>query len=204
MTDPQETIYAAFAAAQADFRPVIKNRVNPAFHSKYADLQAILDATKPALAAHGLALTQRVEMSSGVVRVETLVYHASGDSISSGILEMAVQNGKGQTSVQAAGSTMSYARRYSLAAFLSVAADDDDDGNSAGTPAPDQGQGQGFVLTQPLVDAAKTAASGGVEAYKKYYQSRPLDERTELAKSGWHKSLYEQAKAADAAKEAAQ
>lgn len=202
MTDPQETIYAAFAAAQADFRPVIKNRVNPAFHSKYADLQAILDATKPALAAHGLALTQRVEMSAGVVRVETLVYHASGDAISSGVLEMAVQAGKGQTSVQAAGSTMSYARRYSLAAFLSVAADDDDDGNGAGTPAPDQGQG--FVLTQPLVDAAKAAASGGVEEYKKYYQSRPLAERTELAKSGWHKSLYEQAKAADAAKEAAQ
>lgn len=193
----QETIWAAFAAAQAEFRPVIKNKVNPAFHSKYADLQAILDATKPALAAHGLALTQRVEMSAGVVRVETIIYHASGNSISSGTLEMAVPAGKNP--VQAAGSTLTYARRYSLSAFLSVAADDDDDGNGA---APEKAQ-ENFVLTQAAVDAAKAAATGGVESYRTYYQSRPLEERTALAKSGWHKALYDQAKAADAAKEAA-
>lgn len=198
MTDPQETIYAAFAAAQADFRPVIKNRINPAFHSKYADLQAILDATKPALAAHGLALTQRVEMSAGVVRVETLVYHASGDAISSGVLEMAVQAGKGQTSVQAAGSTMSYARRYSLAAFLSVAADDDDDGNAAGTQAP-QEQAPAFVLTQAMVDAAKAAAAKGVAEYEKYFKSRPVEEKRALVETGWHKSLKDAAEAAGSA-----
>lgn len=198
MTDPQETIYAAFAAAQADFRPVIKNRINPAFHSKYADLQAILDATKPALAAHGLALTQRVEMSAGVVRVETLVYHASGDAISSGVLEMAVQAGKGQTSVQAAGSTMSYARRYSLAAFLSVAADDDDDGNGAGTQAP-QEQAPAFVLTQAMVDAAKAAAAKGVAEYEKYFKSRPVEEKRALVETGWHKSLKDAAEAAGSA-----
>ncbi len=204
MTESSQTenIWAAFAAAQAEFKPILKkNKVsfgNTSYH--YADLQAILDATKPALNAHGLALTQRAEMEGTSIKVETILFHASGDSISSGVLVMPVDVGKSMSRIQCVGSAMTYARRYSLSAFLGVAADDDDDGNGADPEKPETP----FVLTQAMVDAAKTAASGGVEAYKKYYQSRPLAERTELAKSGWHKSLYEQAKAADAAKEAAQ
>ena len=200
MTDQiSENIYAALAAAQAEFRTVVKNKVNPAFHSKYADLQAILDACRPALNAHGLFLTQKVDAEGTTIKVETIITHSSGESLSSGVLAMTVPPGK--NAVQAAGSTLTYARRYSLSAFLGVAADDDDDGNAAGTqqtPPP-----KTFILTQEMVDAAKAAAAGGVEAYKSYYQSRPEVERTELSKSGWHKTIYEMAKAADAAKEAA-
>lgn len=194
-----ENIYTALAAAQAEFRTVVKNKTNPAFHSKYADLQAILDACRPALNAHGLFLTQKVDAEGATIKVETIITHTSGESISSGVLAMTVPPGK--NAVQAAGSTLTYARRYSLSAFLGVAADDDDDGNVAGTqqtPPP-----KTFILTQEMVDAAKAAAAGGVEAYKGYYQSRPEIERTELSKSGWHKTIYEVAKAADAAKEAA-
>ena len=36
-----KTIYAALAAAQSEFKTVVKNQTNPAFKSKYADLQAI-------------------------------------------------------------------------------------------------------------------------------------------------------------------
>lgn len=190
----QQTIWAAFAAAQADFKPIVKNRVNPAFHSKYADLQSILSATMPALTAHGLAVTQKVEMSGSTVKVETILYAANGDCISSGVLEMTVPAGK--NAVQAAGSTLTYARRYSLAAFLSVAADDDDDGNAAGAQ-----EKLAYTLTQEAVDDAKAAAAGGVAAYKAYYQARPQDEREALSKSGWHAWCYKAAQAADSAKE---
>lgn len=199
MTDSSQTenIWAAFAAAQAEFKPVVKNKINPAFHSKYADLQAILSAVAPALNAHGLALTQRAEMEGASIKIETILFHASGDSISSGVLVMPVPQGK--NFVQSAGSAMTYARRYSLSAFLGVAADDDDDGNGAAPEKPEQP----FVLTQAMVDAALAAAANGVAAYEAYYKSRPMQERTELAKSGWHKHCYKSAKAADAAKEAA-
>lgn len=202
MTDAiSENIYSALAAAQAAFRTVVKNKVNPAFHSKYADLQAILDACRPALNAHGLFLTQKVDAEGSTIKVETIITHASGESLSSGVLAMTVPASK--NAVQAAGSTLTYARRYSLAAFLGVAADDDDDGNAAGGGNGKPSQTPPFVLTQDMVEAAKAAAAEGVEAYKTYFRARPEAERNELSRLGWHKQAYAIAKAADAAKEAA-
>lgn len=198
MTDTVTTvsIFAALSAAQGKFKPISKNKTNPAFKGyKYADLQAILDACKPALTEQGLFLTQRVESCGKSVKVETVVYNASGESLSSGILEIGFVSGKNPA--QDMGSAITYARRYSLSTFLGVAADDDDDGNGAGagnTP-------QEFVLTQAMADAALAAAEGGVEAYKKYYQSRPEEERVQLSKLGYHKECYAKAKEADAAKE---
>ena len=199
-----ENIYSALAAAQAEFSAVTKNKKSTAFGNsvyRYADLQSILDACRPALNRHGLFLTQRAEVEGTTVKVETIVTHVSGESLSSGVMVMTAQAGGKISAVQATGSALTYARRYSLAAFLGVAADDDDDGNAAG--GGNEKPPKTFVLTQEMVDAAKAAAAGGVEAYKSYYQSRPEIERTELSKSGWHKTIYEIAKAADAAKEAA-
>nr|DAE41677.1 MAG TPA: ERF superfamily protein [Bacteriophage sp.] len=195
MTDPQETIYAAFAAAQAEFRPVIKNRVNPAFHSTYADLQSILDAVRPALNRHGLALTQRVGTAAGAVTVETILLHGSGESLSSGPIAMPYA---GKIPAQAMGSALTYARRYSLSAFLGVTSEDDDDGNASGTQAP-QEQAPAFVLTQAMVDAAKAAAAKGVAEYEKYFKSRPVEEKRALVETGWHKSLKDAAEAAGSA-----
>ena len=208
MTDSSQTenIWAAFAAAQAEFSAVTKNKKSTAFGNgvyRYADLQSILDACRPALNRHGLFLTQRAEVEGTTVKVETIVTHVSGESLSSGVMVMTAQTGGKISAVQAMGSALTYARRYSLAAFLGVAADDDDDGNAAGGGNEKPPKTPPFVLTQDMVAAAKAAAAGGVEAYKGYYQSRPEIERTELSKSGWHKTIYEIAKAADAAKEAA-
>ena len=186
MTNATRTIFAALAAAQASFSTVVKNKVNPAFHSKYADLQAILSAVMPALTAHGLFLTQKIETGAGTVKVETIIYHESGESISSGVLEMSYM-----------GSALTYARRYSLSTFLGVAADDDDDGNGAG-----EAEKKVFVLTEPMVQAAQAAAAKGVESYRAYYQSRPEPELVELSKSGWHQNCYSIAKKVDAAKAA--
>ena len=190
-----QKLYEALAKAQAEFKTVVKNRINPAFHSKYADLEAILQACRPALNRHGLFLSQRVVADGNVIKVETILMHESGESISSGEFSMTVPAGKNP--VQSAGSTMTYARRYSLSAFLGISADDDDDGNGA---APTEQAVQKFVLTQPMVDEAQAVAKNGVEAYKKYYQSKPAEFRNELASSGWHKACYDIAKNADEAK----
>lgn len=58
-------IFEALARAQAGFRKVIKNRVNPAFKSRYADLEAILDAVRPSLNAQGIFISQDVENEPG-------------------------------------------------------------------------------------------------------------------------------------------
>ena len=100
----------------------------PAFGSKYADLAEVLDTVKPTLAKHGFAVTQfpAYAPNEGVVVVETVLLHRSGEYIAGAV---GVPLG-GKKDAQAVGSAITYARRYSLAAVLGIS-QDDDDGNNA-------------------------------------------------------------------------
>lgn len=189
---PAENIYAALAAAQAEFRPVVKNCVNPVFKSKYADLQSILDATRPALNRHGLFLFQRVASSKDGVSVETCVTHASGGTLSSGVLFIPVVNPKNPA--QAFGSAETYARRYSLSAFLGVNADEDDDGNGAEMDEQMELQKR---LASALVDVATEAAHRGMTAYKDFYEHLTPAARKALNAAGIHAELKVVAESVD-------
>lgn len=91
----------------------------------YASLAAVLDHVRPVLAAHGVAVAQRVSSQSGLVGVETVLLTEDGEW-SGGVLLMPVPNDP-----QKVGSALTYARRYSLLATLGIAADEDDDAASA-------------------------------------------------------------------------
>ena len=188
---PAENIYAALAAAQAEFKPVVKNCVNPAFGSKYADLQSILDATRPALNRHGLFLFQRVTSSKDGVSVETCVTHSSGETLSSGVLFIPVISPKNPS--QAFGSAETYARRYSLSAFLGVSADEDDDCNGAELDE----QTLQERLASALVDVATEAANHGTAAYKEFYEYLTPAARKALNAAGIHSELKVLAESVD-------
>lgn len=190
---PAENIYAALAAAQAEFKPIAKNCVNPAFGSKYADLQSILDGTRPALNRHGLFLFQRVTSSKDGVSVETVVSHASGETLSSGVLFIPVVGAKNPS--QAFGSAETYARRYSLSAFLGVSADEDDDGNGAKV---DEQTLTNERLASALVDVATEAAHRGMTAYKDFYSCLTPTARKALNAAGIHSELKVVAESVDA------
>ena len=185
-------IYAALAAAQAEFRPVVKNCVNPAFGSKYADLQSILDATRPVLNRHGLFLYQRATSSKDGVSVETCVSHASGETLSSGVLFLPVISPKNPA--QGFGSAETYARRYSLSAFLGVSADEDDDGNGAKV---DEQTLTNERLASALVDVATEAAHRGMTAYKDFYEHLTPTARKALNAAGIHSELKVVAESVD-------
>jgi hypothetical protein len=121
-----DKISAAMAKAFPAIEGAIKGRVNPAFRSKYADLTSVIDAVKPHLAEHGLWFMQRTHPVDGGVGVETIIFHASGQSISGGILRLPAA----KPDAQGHGSALTYARRYSLMAAFGVPAEDDD-GNAA-------------------------------------------------------------------------
>lgn len=178
-------LYKAFAAAQAEFSNPIKNRKNPAFRSDYADLQSCLDACKPALNRHGIAITQRVQSDEHSVSVETVLIHGSGETLHSGFLCVPYAAGKGAPA-QALGSALTYAKRYSLCSFLGLAADDDDDGNAAGVGQQAQHY---FVLTQEMVDTAKSFAGQGTEAYQQWFMAQSADVRRALSAQGLHAKL---------------
>lgn len=117
---------AALAKAQAKFTPAAKNKTNPHLKSKYADLVAVTEACKAPLAEAGLSYSQIVESERAEVTCVTVLMHSSGQWIA-GRLTL---HGK-DTSPQAMGSAITYARRYGLSAMLGIVTDEEDDGDSA-------------------------------------------------------------------------
>lgn len=119
-------IAKALAAAQAEMSNATLNKTNPHFKSRYADLAAIRDAAIPALAKHGLAVTQLPDVTEDGFMLVTRLMHESGEWISS-TYPLPTDLGKPQQM----GSAQTYARRYSLAALVGISAEEDDDANAA-------------------------------------------------------------------------
>lgn len=128
-----KNIYSAFIKAQANIEKAVKDSTNPHFRSKYADLGNVVDAIKPHLEEQGLAFFQKFHECDKGIKIETIVIHESGESISNGILFVPVT----KNDAQGFGSACTYARRYSLQSAFGVAPDDDD-GNAASQPKQHQ------------------------------------------------------------------
>lgn len=126
-------IAPALVAAQGKIGPISKDAKNPAFRSRYATLDAIMDAVRPVLTANGLALVQGVTVpetnAEGKlvgITVQTKVVHSSGEWMSS-VVPVPV----GKADAHGLGSALSYGRRYGVSALLALTTDEDDDGNTA-------------------------------------------------------------------------
>lgn len=124
-----QAIAAAFVKAKRSFGPALKDKTNPAFRSKYADLGACIDAVEEALLANGIAFIQETSEDSTGVTVETVFVHESGEMLRCGKLHVPAA----KQDPQGYGSALTYARRYSLMASCGIAPEDDD--GNAGTRA---------------------------------------------------------------------
>lgn len=133
MMEHMKQIAAAFVRAKKAFSPALKEKTNPAFRSKYADLGACLDAVNDALLANGIAVYQETFEDASGVTVETVFLHESGESLRAGKLHVPAS----KQDPQGYGSALTYCRRYSLMASCGIAAEDDD-GNAASKKAPAQ------------------------------------------------------------------
>jgi len=129
MSDTFSALFGALAEAQGEIEDATKAGINPHFKSKYADLAAVRAVIRGPLAKHGLAVIQLPRAQNGVVEVDTMLTHKSGEYISE-TLRMPVA----QMNAHGIGSAITYARRYGLMSILCLAADDDD-GNAAVQPA---------------------------------------------------------------------
>ena len=125
-------LYAALAAAQADMGPALKDSVNPAFKSKYADLASVMAACLPALNAHGIAVIQPpYQNEAGAHFVKTVLVHGETGETA----ECAVPLIVSKNDMQGYGSAVTYARRYGLMSMAGIAPEDDD-GNAAAKSPP--------------------------------------------------------------------
>jgi len=127
-------LYGALAKAQAIIGGAAKDRVNPAFKSKYADLASVWDAWQAAGPQFGLGIIQMPgAFINGTVSVTTILTHESGVDVRETMTVPVTKQ-----DAQGVGSAITYARRYMLAAFAGIAPEDDD-GNAAsqrGSNAP--------------------------------------------------------------------
>jgi hypothetical protein len=111
--------------AQRDIESVRKNAINPFLKSKYADLASIVEAIKEPLAENELSYSQFPISEGNQIGTETILIHSSGEWISGSFL-LPQKPGKEGLTPQTAGSSLTYARRYSIMGILGLSAEDDD------------------------------------------------------------------------------
>ena len=139
---------AALSKAQADITGALKDSSNPFFKSKYADLASCWDACRKQLAANNLAVIQTVYVhwDSGQTMLATTLAHSSGEWIRSELPVLTKD-----MSPQAQGSSITYARRYALAAIVGLAQIDDD---------AEAAQGRKPLTVDPRGDLGKNVDAG--------------------------------------------
>lgn len=115
-----------FAAIQ-EIQPIKKDKTNPHFKSRYADINNILEDIKPILHKYGMFILQPIvqfEIFTYIVDSET------GETIIQSVMEI-----NPTIPPQQKGSEITYYRRYMLQSLLSLEATDDD-ANAATQPEP--------------------------------------------------------------------
>ncbi len=140
----------ALIKAQKEFEPLIKSSTNPFFKSKYADLEACWDSVKIALHKNGLTIYSTTHVVDGRNVLDTFLVHESGESIHSEYLITPVKNDP-----QSEGSALTYARRYSLSALLTLCPENDDDGNSATRKLKPKSEPVNLATPEQLTDLKK-------------------------------------------------
>ena len=120
-----EKLAEALCAAQGDMGGAVKGSNNPFFKSSYADLTSVIKAIKEPCFKNGLSYVQLPHRDGNSIGVVTRLMHTSGQWLEH---EFTLPMVKGDP--QAAGSAITYARRYALQALFAIPAVDDD-GESA-------------------------------------------------------------------------
>lgn len=152
MLDMQERIlnrnahqaFTADLAAMQTELPLVAKNGRGHNQAKYALLEDINQAIRPALQKYGFAVTFRVQQTEKQVTIAAVLSHRMGHSSETTItLPIDVSGSKNAT--QAVGSTISYGKRYAIGALLNISTGDDTDGETS-APAKKVSPGQAKTL----------------------------------------------------------
>lgn len=180
-------LFTALAKAQSSMLVAENTSANPHFKHKYADLTELVKASRPALTQNGLSIIQRVVYTEGQAYLESILCHASGQSISSSIAITPQKN-----EIQSMGSYLSYLRRYSYSALVGVVTqDEEDDGEAAMDRIPEK-----IVEKQPYdkiskdqLDQLEYELQGHPDIAEEFISKMNLTKLTDLPKYLFIKSI---------------
>lgn len=179
-------IAASIAKAQATIVTAEKGEMNPHFGKAYADLADVWSACRDSLTANGLGVVQLPSAEGAKVTMVTYLVHDSGEWFR-GALTVSSQ----KTDPQGIGSTITYLRRYALAAIAGVAPKDDDDGNAGsagrGNDGPPPQQRAASKPAQAPQQQASASATDMPEAVKPFAKRFESIEKGDNAKAEFDK-----------------
>jgi hypothetical protein len=146
---------------------------------RYAPLSSGLDIVRKTLSQHEIATVQTtsIDEAAGIVRLRTVLAHASGEWIASDWPVCAIADTERP---QRMGASLTYARRYSLFTLVGIAGEDDLDAPDLTEPNP---------VIENLKFNSKTASNGGQQASVdrlpgrggRANKSRPVSLQSELS-----------------------
>jgi hypothetical protein len=186
--------------------PVIKKDAQNAYlKNKYATYLKLTREVRPILAKNSLFFIQKLNDGG----VETIIFHTSGEFITSGVLKVPVEQSKGISLAQSLGISTTYAKRYQLESLLGISTEDDTDGQygdntgleqkstaskpttTAATKAPAADDGKAWITDKLVAQAIEKINAGESQIIEK------CRERYKISKENYSK-LIEAKKAYDA------
>lgn len=114
-------IFTALTQAQSEMTGAKKEGDNPFFNSRYADLNSVIKAIKTPFANAGLSFVQAPINEGDKIGCQTRICHKSGEWV-----ETEIVFNLQKLDPQAAGSAITYAKRYTLQSMAGVPSVDDD------------------------------------------------------------------------------
>ena len=149
-----DKLATALSKAQATIGGAVKDAINPFFKSKYADLGAVVKAIKDSAAENNLSYVQFPAADDNRIGITTRLMHSSGQW-----LEQEFTIPINRMDAQAAGSVLTYFRRYSLAAVFGVPQVDDD--AEAGMVQARKTLEQWIAELKPSIEAIQAGIESG-------------------------------------------
>ena len=150
-------IATSLVVAHKSFKNVQPSGFNPHLKSKYSTLSDYLNSVRMALLDNGIVIMQSVSKADVGIAVTTKFVHTSGEWLESDACVLPVEKG----TAQAVGSAVSYARRYSLSAFLGLSTNiDDDDGVAASKVAQQKASPAEAAKAARAANLTKQSAEG--------------------------------------------
>jgi len=148
-TSEIDELCSALAKAQGEFKIAIKNQVNVKLNfnsEKYADLTAVVNASRPALAKNGLAVTQPInEHPSGANYLHTKLTHSSGQW-----LESVIKLVPSEDDIDSVESNIICMRRHAYASLIGVIIKDEDDDGAADSRKARKEKAEGTKLNRRI------------------------------------------------------
>lgn len=120
-----KNLIEALVKFQCNVPAIPKNKINPHYKSKFADLTSIIEICSPVLNKNDLVVIQTFTVIDHSNAMVTHIFHKSGETLSSTIFLPDISDPQKLTAA------ITYLRRTAYLSICGLVADDDDDGNAA-------------------------------------------------------------------------